>query len=474
IHPLITRAAREHQPLALKPLEDNEASRDPAYVADGIDQDCDGGDLCYTDLDGDGFGASAAGVTFSEGLLKGVELLCTGADAPTVTQGSVTGCTEANRGAGAAGGQVDADFGALPDGGVATLTFRAVVQDSAQRRICNGGLLGSATLSRVLSNDPFTVFPFDATCIDMGTAPAELEIVQSFELVDDADGDGAATPGDRVRVIATVENAGGGRDAAAVVFNSTANSIAVVPSSVTTTQGSVISGQAGGDAVAVDLGTVTPSSPAVVSFEADLLLLNFETSGFRFIATAEGAGVWSSKLLDIFAQPGSGAFSLQLEVTMRDVLLVDADGDGFASAGDTLRYEVELTNQGGRNGRRVVFVAQSFQNLTFVPGSVVSSQGGNAGSTSSFVQISIGDLRGLGLDTVNFHFDMKIDDVLPSDLTRITLRASVDSDGLFSPKVTDDPDTPEPNDPTVTPVPQLIFGDGFESGDVGAWSTLIP
>ncbi|MEM8995254.1 MAG: hypothetical protein AAGF23_10740, partial [Acidobacteriota bacterium] len=82
----------------------------------------------------------------------------------------------------------------------------------------------------------------------------------------------------------------------------------------------------------------------------------------------------------------------------------------------------------------------------------------------------VGDL---GLDTVNLHFDVKIDDELPSDVTRVTFQASVDSDGLFVAQITDDPDTPEPDDATVTPTPQLIFGDGFESGDVSAWSAVI-
>ncbi|MCB9682070.1 MAG: putative metal-binding motif-containing protein [Alphaproteobacteria bacterium] len=58
IHPLITVERRTHLPLAIAPLERNEADRNPDYVADGIDQDCDLVDLCYADLDRDGFGAS--------------------------------------------------------------------------------------------------------------------------------------------------------------------------------------------------------------------------------------------------------------------------------------------------------------------------------------------------------------------------------------------------------------------------------
>ena len=59
IHPLITPDTRLHEPLAGLELEFSEADRDVAFVADREDQDCDGFDLCYTDFDGDGYGAEA-------------------------------------------------------------------------------------------------------------------------------------------------------------------------------------------------------------------------------------------------------------------------------------------------------------------------------------------------------------------------------------------------------------------------------
>lgn len=56
VHPLITVQAQTHAPLADAALEATEADRDLSFVADGIDQDCDGFDVCFPDLDGDGFG----------------------------------------------------------------------------------------------------------------------------------------------------------------------------------------------------------------------------------------------------------------------------------------------------------------------------------------------------------------------------------------------------------------------------------
>ncbi len=56
IHPLITSATRVHPPLADAAEEASELDRDAAFVGDGIDEDCDLVDLCYSDADDDKFG----------------------------------------------------------------------------------------------------------------------------------------------------------------------------------------------------------------------------------------------------------------------------------------------------------------------------------------------------------------------------------------------------------------------------------
>lgn len=81
IHPLITLDARSHAPLATAALEANEADRDVTFVADGFDQDCDGGDLCYADFDGDGFGSPP--VNGVETYAKDSDLSCDNASDST-------------------------------------------------------------------------------------------------------------------------------------------------------------------------------------------------------------------------------------------------------------------------------------------------------------------------------------------------------------------------------------------------------
>lgn len=83
IHPLITTDAWIVSALAGE-FEYSEASRSPDFVADGIDQDCDGGDLCYADNDGDGYGR----IPESDRDYYGDnDLICANASAPTSPRG---------------------------------------------------------------------------------------------------------------------------------------------------------------------------------------------------------------------------------------------------------------------------------------------------------------------------------------------------------------------------------------------------
>jgi predicted outer membrane repeat protein len=106
IHPLVTLANIVHTPLSSHPIETSEASRSLSYVADGVDQDCDGFDLCYADLDGDSFGAEQLPNEPPQYMVD-TDLSCANLSAPTAT--TATDCDDRDPLAYPGGTEITAD-----------------------------------------------------------------------------------------------------------------------------------------------------------------------------------------------------------------------------------------------------------------------------------------------------------------------------------------------------------------------------
>jgi len=142
----------------------------------------------------------------------------------------------------------------------------------------------------------------------------------------------------------------------------------------------------------------------------------------------------------------------RLEVTLADLLAFDADANGGASAGDTVGYVVRVTNVGAVTATRVVFEVSPDPNTRLAEGSVLTSQGtvvsGN-GSSDSSVEVELGELvPGVGADVA---FEVGIDTELPPAVRQLSVQGAGQADNA-DPEPSDDPDTPEDDDPTVTPI----------------------
>jgi uncharacterized repeat protein (TIGR01451 family) len=141
-----------------------------------------------------------------------------------------------------------------------------------------------------------------------------------------------------------------------------------------------------------------------------------------------------------------------LEVSKRDVLFGDRDQDGVVSPGDVLRYEMVITNGGNVAATDVHFSDTPGAYTSLVVGSVESSQGtvlhGNdSGDTT--VAVDVGTLPAGASATVSFQ--EIIDDPLPAGLELVSNQAQVSS-GNLPPALSDDPDSSDDGDPTITPV----------------------
>jgi len=139
-----------------------------------------------------------------------------------------------------------------------------------------------------------------------------------------------------------------------------------------------------------------------------------------------------------------------------DTLLIDADGDGFVSSGDTILYEIIIWNEGTADATGVVFTDTPDPNTTLVAGSVNTSQGTiNTGNNlvppDTSINIAVGTLPagGPALGNATFSFLVTVNDQLPPGLRYIYNQGLFTSDNA-PPEYTNDPDTGENDDPTGT------------------------
>ncbi|GAG46713.1 unnamed protein product, partial [marine sediment metagenome] len=135
-----------------------------------------------------------------------------------------------------------------------------------------------------------------------------------------------------------------------------------------------------------------------------------------------------------------------------DSLFDDADGNGVPSPGDTLLYQVTVVNNGNQAATGVFMNDIIDPNTTLVTGTVQTSLGtvtsGNGPGDTS-VAVDIGDMA--GGSAVNVSFRVIINDPLPAGVTFVRNQGIVGGGNIPS-EPTDDPESPQDDDDTETPV----------------------
>lgn len=287
----------------------------------------------------------------------------------------------------------------------------------------------------------------------------------SDALLNDADNDGAPSPGDTLRYRVSIMNIGGqAATGVQFVYGANANTV-LADGSVTTSRGNaLIGGSAQNPTLTVDIGTIGPNNDQVeITFNAVIhnplpaLTVQVEAQGtVRSQGVADTPtddpdrnGLSDPTVTEITASPG-------LAVEKTDFLLADANGDGGVSPGDTLIYVITLINGGniGAAGVRVDDVLDP--GTTLLAGSVLAD-GGNVttGNTpgDTTVSVEVPELAGGG-DSVIITFQA----VVNTSVTRniVTNQASVTYQTLLggansrTQVLSDDPDTTAASDATLT------------------------
>lgn len=168
-----------------------------------------------------------------------------------------------------------------------------------------------------------------------------------------------------------------------------------------------------------------------------------------------------------------GAFDPDLVAAKTDALLVDADGDGQPSPGDTIRYAVSVSNVGDGAASAVIFRDSVAPETQVVPGSVTSDLGSVVSEAP--IEVDLGTLAPATVATISF--DVSIVNPLPAGVTEIANQGTVLSAELPA-VLTDDPGVSGTADATVTAVfvtPQMTISDAsvIEGGPGDAVEAIL-
>ncbi|MEO5662756.1 MAG: RHS repeat-associated core domain-containing protein [Nocardioides sp.] len=283
--------------------------------------------------------------------------------------------------------------------------------------------------------------------------PATVSASLVDALVGDVAGDGAVSPGDTVRYTLTVANRGGlaltgvtGR--VPVPANAT-----LIPGSGTTPDGGTVS-LASGEAT-FTLPNIAGSTTRRVVFDV-LVAQPFPAGTARIEAqgsvSATGLGTVQT---DDPALPGTmdptrttvTRPTPALIASLSGRLVIDADGSGGVSAGDTLAYDLSISSVGTQQVTGIDVDIPAPAGTTVVADSVRTSQGTVTGGPG--VGIDLGTLAPFQQADVSFR--LRLGSPLPAGTTSIRAQGTLTSDQL-DPITTDDPQTVTVGDATDIPI----------------------
>jgi len=430
-------------------LEDNDSNTIPSP----------GDVLLYTIVITNTGTISADNVTYHDVI---TDLYLTLTDNVSTSQGSII------HGNTAGDTEVQIYIGSIDPGNSVTITFRVTIDNPVPDgvdHVENHGLVVGSNFTDEPTDDPDTQADNDPTITPITAAPL-IDAFKTDSLYNDADLNTIFSPGDTILYTISIEN-NGNQDATGVVLDDPLCPYrTLVVGSVTTSQGTVTTGNtAGDDFVEVNIGTVTAGSTITITFQVIILgplppeitqICNQGVvSGNNFPSEPtddpDTPNINDPTYTPVTAAPIIDSFK---HVTLAD----DVDNNNIVSPGDILDYNITITNYGNQNATGVVFTDTPDTNTTLVNDSVITSQGTVTSGNSIPIVVTIGTIAGGGGE-VTISFKVSINNPLPQGTTTISNQGLITGDN-FTDEPTDDPTTSNNNDPTdihATAAPSIHF-----------------
>ncbi len=345
------------------------------------------------------------------------------------------------------------DIAALEAGASTSIAFEAQVADQlpdGSVEVVNQAVIDAVGIEALLSDDPSTFEPDDATRLAIVAMP-ELRFSKDDSLHEDRDGDGVASPGDRLRYSLTVQNVG----------TTSAHQLLledVLPAHTTLVADGVVTS---GQIEELTAGFVAVSLPQLAPQESFDLLLTVEIAPTLpgGLVELSNQALLSSLELPVqlshdpdrpgTEQPTRTPLVASPVLVLHKTVSVDGGADS-AEAGSLLTYRLEAFNQGSQaaTGLRLADVLPS--HTVLLPESIALSAGGL--DSQEPLVASLGELAAGG--SWQLTFQARVVDPLPPTADRIVNQGSLSSFELPT-VLSDDPATADGPDATVL----LLGGD---------------
>lgn len=311
-------------------------------------------------------------------------------------------------------------FDSLPIGASATISYRTTIKSSLPPRtmfISSQAQITADNMANRISDDPTTLKIDDATNTLL-TNDAQIQFYSRAELFNDADSDGVISTGDILRYQIDIDNTSY-IDMANVILNNTpSTATALNNGTVTTSQGTIITGNAVGDSrIQIRLGSITaqtgnariiyyvtvtsaPSgtptyieSQPLLTFSAVSRALTIGTTQTLYADDPSTDAISDKNTLVIGSHP-------LVIVSQRAFLAIDTNANGKVDTNDVIQYRTVITNRGTAALSSTMLNAAPDSKTTLVVGSVSTSSGsvvtgntpGNTGVIINTGTINPGDV----------------------------------------------------------------------------------
>ncbi|MBI1742911.1 DUF11 domain-containing protein [Candidatus Acetothermia bacterium] len=387
--------------------------------------------------------ASADSVRYVDFLSIGTKLV---QNSVTTNQGTITKTDD----------WLQVDVGSIPSGKSVTISYKTEIAPlpAGLKQLSSQGIVTGANFASTVTDDPLTPGVDDPTVISVTSVPIVRAYLSAYLMID-ADGDGKPSKGDTMLYHGSIVNLGQVVAKDVSIADTPDAHTELLPGSVGTSQGLIRSGNGPTHkSVQVNVDTLLGRTATEISFavvissdQADQMMTQAVVTGQNFANLLtddpDTTSIGDTTILALRAAP-------VLKIFQRDSLLQDADGDSSVSAGDTLLYTVTITNVGSTVATGVVYSDTPDPNTTLVTESIQTDDGditSGQGDGNTSVRIEVGKIG--AHSSVRLSFQIKINNPLASGVTRIATQGALNGTNFASLK-SDDPDTPDEDDETVT------------------------